>query len=158
MIGDIVLARAIHVLAIVHWIGGVSVVTTIILPRARRIADPAEAVAAFEAFERPFASQARISIVIAGLSGAYMLARMQAWRLLYSASFWWLHLMIAVWLLFAVMIYVLEPLLIHRLFRQAVLRDKDTAFTVAMRLHAAALVAAATAIAAGVLGAAGGFA
>lgn len=158
MINDIALARAVHVLAIVHWIGGVGAVTTIVLPRARKIADPGAAVAAFEAFERPFAFQARISIFLAGLSGAYMLTRMQAWRLLYSASFWWLDLMIAVWLLFAVMIYVLEPLVIHRLFHKAVLRDKDSALKAAMLLHAAALTAAAATIIAGVLGAAGGFA
>ena len=36
---DIALARAIHVLALVHWIGGVAAVTTIILPRARAFAD-----------------------------------------------------------------------------------------------------------------------
>lgn len=158
MIGDLVLARAIHVLAIVHWIGGVAAVTTIVLPRARRIAEPGEAVAAFEAFERPFAFQARISVCLAGLSGAYMLTRMQAWRLLSSASFWWVDLMIAVWLLFAIMIYVLEPLVIHSLFHDVALRDKDAAFTVAIWLHAAALVAAAAAIVAGVLGAAGGLA
>lgn len=157
MIDDVAFARAIHVLAIVHWIGGVAVVTTIVLPRARRIADIGEAVAAFEAFEHPFAFQARISIFLAGLSGAYMLTRMQAWRLLYSASFWWLHLMIAVWLVFAVMIYVLEPLVIHGMFHEAVLRDKDSAFTTAILLHAAALAAAVAAILAGVLGAAGGF-
>lgn len=157
MINDIVLARAIHVLAIVHWIGGVAVVTTIVLPRAKRIADPERAVAAFDTFEHPFAFQARISILLAGLSGAYMLTRMQAWRLLYSASFWWLHLMIAVWLLFAVMIYILEPLVIHRRFHEAALRDKDLMFTVAILLHAAALIVAATAIVAGVLGAAGAF-
>lgn len=53
------LARAIHVMAIVHWIGGIAVVTTIVLPKAKRIADPEQAVAAFEVFEHPFAFQAR---------------------------------------------------------------------------------------------------
>lgn len=156
MIDGVVLARAIHVLAIVHWIGGVAIVTTIVLPRARKIADPSEAAAAFDVFERPFAFQARISVLLAGLSGAYMLTRMQAWRLLDSTAFWWLDLMIAVWLLFAIMIYILEPLVVHRLFHDAVLRNKNSAFTTAILLHAAALTAAAAAIVAGVLGAAGG--
>ena len=39
------LARAIHVLSIVHWIGGVCAVTTIVLPQARRLADADAAVA-----------------------------------------------------------------------------------------------------------------
>ena len=51
MIDDLALARAIHILALVHWIGGVAVVTTIVLPRARELPDAADAVAAFEAFE-----------------------------------------------------------------------------------------------------------
>jgi hypothetical protein len=75
MIDDFALARAIHVLAVVHWIGGVAVVTTVILPRAHALLDAQEAVAAFEAFERRFASQARISILLAGVSGAYMLTK-----------------------------------------------------------------------------------
>jgi len=68
MIDDLALARVIHVLALVHWIGGVAVVTTIVLPRAHALLDAHEAVAAFEAFEQRFASQVRISILLAGLS------------------------------------------------------------------------------------------
>ena len=88
MIDDFALARAIHLLAVVHWIGGVAVVTTIVLPRARALLDAHEAVAAFEAFEQRFASQARISILLAGLSGAYMLTKIGAWNSLQHASFW----------------------------------------------------------------------
>ncbi len=37
---DLILARAIHVAAIVHWIGGVSFVTLMLLPGIRRLAAP----------------------------------------------------------------------------------------------------------------------
>jgi uncharacterized membrane protein len=156
MIDDLALARAIHVLALVHWIGGVAVVTTIVLPRARALLDAKEAIAAFEAFEQRFASQARISILLAGLSGAYMLTELDAWNRFQHASFWWLHLMVAVWMLFALMIYVLEPLVIHRLFHEFALRNKDRTFAVATGLHAIALMISAFAIGAGVVGAHGG--
>jgi uncharacterized membrane protein len=156
MIDGVALARAIHILSVVHWIGGVFVVTTIVLPRAQALRDAREAVAAFEAFERRFASQARISILLAGLSGAYMLTRIGAWNSLQYASFWWLHLMIAVWILFAVIIYVLEPLVLHRLFQEFALRNKDRTFAVAIGLHAIALILAALALGAGVVGAHGG--
>ena len=73
MFDDFALARAIHVLALVHWIGGLSAVTIIVLPRARALADAKDAVAAFEAFERPFAQQVRVSILLVGLSGFYMI-------------------------------------------------------------------------------------
>ncbi|MGD0024001.1 MAG: hypothetical protein ABSC37_05110 [Xanthobacteraceae bacterium] len=156
VIDDLGLARAIHVLALVHWIGGLAVVTTIVLPRARALPNAKEAIAAFEAFERRFASQVRISILLAGLSGAYMLTKLDAWNRFQYASFWWLDLMVAVWMLFALMVYVLEPLLIHRLFHEFALRNKDRAFAVATGLHAVALIISAFAIGAGVLGAHGG--
>ena len=70
---DVALARAIHVLSVVHWIGGVAVVTTIVLPRLRKSLRAEAAIFEFEAFERRFAFQARISILLAGLSGAYLL-------------------------------------------------------------------------------------
>jgi hypothetical protein len=142
MIDDIALARTVHVLALVHWIGGVSIVTTVVLPRARALPDAAQALAAFEAFERRFAVQARVSILLAGLSGLYMLAKYDAWYRFGYASFWWLHLM--------------EPFAIHRWFHDFALRQKDRAFALATRLHAAALLVSAIAIAAGVMGAHGG--
>ena len=156
MIDDLALARAIHVLALVHWIGGVAVVTTIVLPRAREMSDAKDAVAAFEGFERRFAQQARVSILLAGLSGLYILIKLDAWDRFQYASFWWMHLMVAVWILFAFMIYVLEPLVIHRVFHDYALRQKHRAFAVATRLHVIALLISALAIAAGVLGAHGG--
>jgi uncharacterized membrane protein len=156
LIDDLSLARAIHVLSLVHWIGGVSVVTTIVLPNARRLPDAAVAVAAFETFESRFARQARVSILLAGLSGAYMLIKLDAWNRFAHASFWWLHLMVAVWFLFALVIYVLEPFALHRLFHDYALRNKDRAFALATWLHAVALALSALAVGAGVLGAHGG--
>jgi uncharacterized membrane protein len=155
-IDDIALARAVHVLALVHWIGGVAAVTTIVLPRARAIADAEEAIASFAAFERRFAPQARISIGLAGLSGVYMLFRLDAWYRFADAAFWWLDLMVAVWLAFALMIYVLEPLGAERRFGDLARRDPRRAFALAGRMHALALAVATIAIAAGVLGAHGG--
>lgn len=38
---DIALARALHVLAVIHWIGGLSFVTLVVLPFARAAHDPA---------------------------------------------------------------------------------------------------------------------
>ena len=48
----------------------------------------------------------------------------------------------AVDLIFALMLFVFEPLGIHRLFRTYALREKDRAFALASRLHWAALVIA----------------
>lgn len=154
-VDDFTLARAVHLLALVHWIGGVTMVTSIVLPRARTLPDARAAIAAFEMFEGRFAAQARISILLAGLSGFYMLHKLQAWTRLLEPASWWLALMVAVWAVFALMVFMLEPLLVHRLFHSYALRDKDRAFGWAIRLHAVALIASIIAIAAGVLGAHG---
>ena len=155
MIDDLGFARAVHLLAIVHWIGGLAVVTTIILPHARSFPDAGDALRAFEAFERRFAQQVRISILLTGISGIYMLWKLAAWDRFKSLSFWWLDIMVALWILFALMLFVLEPLRTDRLLRFYLLRDKDRAFSVMTRLHWLALGAATLTIAAGSLGAHG---
>lgn len=155
-IDDLALARAIHMLALVHWIGGVAVVTTIVLPRARELPNAEDAIAAFAAFEQRFARQARISIFLAGISGVYMLIKLDAWDRFQHASFWWMHMMVAVWALFALMVFVFEPILLHNLFHKFALRQKDQAFALATIFHLIALLASAIAIGAGILGAHGG--
>ena len=155
MVDDLTLARAVHILALVHWIGGVSAVTTIVLPQARRLGDARAAIDFFEAFERRFVRQVRISIALAGLSGLYMLHALDAWDRFRHASFWWLDLMVAVWCLFATMVFVIEPLVAHRKFNEYAMRDAAGAFALAARLHFVALSVSAIAIGAGVLGAHG---
>src|SRR5262249_3084313 len=152
ILDGLTVARAIHVLAIVHWIGGVSVVTTIVLPHALALGDARAALEKFEAFERPFARQARISILLAGFSGLYMLFALDAWDRVRDPSFWWLHLMVGLWLLFGVVIYVLEPVFLHESFRKLALEDTQRAFGLASYLHGIVLALSAVAIGAGVLG------
>ena len=57
---DVTLARAIHVLAVVLWIGGVALVTTVLLPAVRRFKSPEERIVFFESVEQSFASQSRV--------------------------------------------------------------------------------------------------
>ena len=135
MVDDLTLARAVHILALVHWIGGVSAVTTIVLPQARRLGDARAAIDFFEAFERRFVRQVRISIALAGLSGLYMLHALDAWDRFRHASFWWLHLMVAVWCLFATMVFVIEPLVANRHRRVHTAHDPHHALLVLQRGH-----------------------
>jgi uncharacterized membrane protein len=114
---DATLARAIHVAAVVHWIGGVWFVTLVILPAVRRFAEPARRVAFFEEVEGRFAFQARISTLVAGLSGFFLTWRMEAFdRFLDPGRFWFMHAMVALWAIFTVVLFVLEPLVLHRWF------------------------------------------
>ena len=114
----ITIARALHVAAIVHWIGGVAMVTLVILPAIRRNAPPEQRLPLFEAIEGRFAGQARISTLIAGLSGLYMTHQMNDWDRFLEPGFWWMHAMVAVWLIFTLMLFVAEPLFLHRWFHE----------------------------------------
>jgi uncharacterized membrane protein len=136
---DVTVARALHVLAVVLWIGGVGLVTTALLPAARRFPDPTQRVAIFEAVEKRFGRQAKFSVLLAGLSGLYMLVRMGAWYRFASPSFWWMHAMVLVWLIFASVLFVLEPLVLHRLFAVHARRNPDATLRIVHRLHVALL-------------------
>jgi hypothetical protein len=57
-----------------------------------------------------------------------MIMKLDGWDRFGDASFWWLDLMVVVWVLFALMVYILEPLVIHRLFHDFALRQKHRAF------------------------------
>jgi uncharacterized membrane protein len=117
---DVTVARIIHVLAVVMWIGGVAFVTTVLFPAVRKAEPPERRLAAFARFEGPFAWQARISVGLAGLSGFYMTWRLDAWSRFADPAFWWMGLMVLVWLLFAAMLYVAEPLVVHRKLERAI--------------------------------------
>ncbi|HWG77673.1 MAG TPA: CopD family protein [Steroidobacteraceae bacterium] len=112
--------RALHVVAVVIWIGGVSMVTTVVLPAIRRGELGTDPDGIFPVFERRFAWQARVCVLIVGVTGFYMAWRLVLWSRFESASFWWMHAMVAVWLLFTLMLFVVEPLILrHRLQREA---------------------------------------
>ncbi|MEQ8492908.1 MAG: hypothetical protein RLW42_01685 [Gammaproteobacteria bacterium] len=113
MIVDLVIARAIHVLAVVHWIGGVSLVTLAILPGLRDLDPASERLALFERIEGRFGSQAKVSVTLAGLSGFWLTWRLDLWARFAEPGYWWMHAMVAVWLLFTVVLFIAEPLFLH---------------------------------------------
>ena len=55
--GDWILARVLHVLGVVLWIGGLAMVTTVLLPASRRLAAPEQRVEFFERVEGRFAAK-----------------------------------------------------------------------------------------------------
>jgi uncharacterized membrane protein len=151
---DVTVARALHVLALIHWIGGVGFVTSVVLP-AVAVIDPARRLAMFEAVEARFSSQVRISVPLAGLSGLYMVDRLDAWDRFLQPAGWWLSAMVLVWLMFMAILFVVEPFVLRAWFRQRATTDPDGTFRLAQRAHSALLSAVAVTAAAGVLGAHG---
>lgn len=152
---DLTFARALHVVSIVHWIGGVAFITLVLLPAVQRLAAPGRRASLFEEIERRFAVQARISTLIAGLSGFWMTARLDAWSRFADHRFWWMHAMLGLWAIFTLILFVLEPLVLHRWFMARAERDPEATFALIQRLHVALLSASAVTVAAAVLGAHG---
>lgn len=106
---ELVFARLLHVLGVVLWIGGVAMVTLVLLPTLMRMSSMSEAMTFFQQFRRRFAAQARISTLIVGISGFYMVYELDAWQRFLQWQYWWMHAMVAIWLLFSVMLFVQEP-------------------------------------------------
>jgi uncharacterized membrane protein len=152
---DIEIARALHVLFVAHWIGGVAFVTLVALPLARSKAEAGAGWALFETIENRFAVQVRWSIPLAGLTGLWMTWRLDLWGLFPNPSFWWLDAMVLVWTLFMLLVFVIEPLAHHRLSSLAA-RDPASALRRVFRAHVILLAAAAITIFGAVAGAHGG--
>jgi len=127
---SLALARVIHVVGIVFWIGGVAFVTTIVIPALRRLPSGEERLRA----------------------GVYMVQGLDAWGRYLDLSFWWFHLMTLVWLVFTVVLFVLEPLFLNRWFKSFAERDSDRAFRLLHRFHVLLLTVSLIAIAGAVAG------
>ena len=111
---DMTLARILHVIAIVGWIGGVWFVTFVVMPALSRSEAPETRLAAFHRIESGFAPQARIWVLLAGASGFWMTHRADLWSRFADLHFWWMHAMLALWTVFALMLFVIEPLFLHK--------------------------------------------
>ncbi len=149
---DVTIARSLHVLAVVFWIGGVAFVTTVLLPATRALSAPGERLAFFDNIERRFAWQARFSTMLVGVTGFYMLVRLDLWDRFLSVAYWWMHAMVAVWLLFTLMLFVAEPLFLHRWLRRRAAVEPESSFRFVVRLHRLLLFLSAITLLGAVLG------
>ncbi|MGH8146532.1 MAG: hypothetical protein ACREPY_09375 [Rhodanobacteraceae bacterium] len=141
---------AVHVLSVVWWVGGVAMVTAVLLPMFNRLPGD-ERLGRIKQLEARFANQARVAVVLVGITGFWMLGLTGGFARLQFAYGWWIDLMLLVWVLFVLMLFVAEPL---RLPAKIGLIHKPHAFLV---LHAVLLALALAAIFCGVIGARGGF-
>jgi uncharacterized membrane protein len=132
---ELFVARILHVIGVVLWIGGVAMVTTVLLPATRRLKSPDERVQFFERMETGFARQARWTVLITGFSGFYLAYLLDAWDRFRQPNYWWMHAMVLIWAVFTLMLFVLEPLWLHRWFEHSARRDPEKTFKLIQRLH-----------------------
>ena len=127
----LVIARALHVVAVVAWIGGVAFVTTVLIPAIRSTQSAENRLDLFEVLEGKFGFQAKFTTLLTGLSGFYMLHVMNLW----ASMHWWIYLMIIVWAIFTIVLFILEPLFLHKWFHQQAEKNNEQAFVVLQIMH-----------------------
>jgi len=152
---SLTIARALHVVSVVHWIGGVTLVTLVLVPALARVAEPERRLALYEAIEGRFARQARVSVLLAGITGFYMTDLLAAWDRFLDPGYWWMGAMVLLWAAFAFVLFIGEPLFLHAWFRRKATRDPETAFRLLYRGHLAMVVLGLGTVVAAVLGAHG---
>ncbi len=155
MIDDIEIARALHVLFVAHWIGGVAFVTLVALPLARSCADASKGWALFEQIESRFAAQVRFSIPLAGATGLWMAWRLDLWGLFANPAFWWMDAMVLLWALFMLIVFVIEPIA-HRRIAAMAAEDPAALLVRLSRAHRVLLAAGIVTMLGAVAGAHGG--
>ena len=129
------LARILHIVAVVVWIGGVALVTTTVLPAVRAGEVGSDWLGAFRTIERRFIGQARVAVIIVGVTGFYMVVQADLWDRFGAAEFWWMHAMIFVWLVFALELFVAEPFILHRVFEKWAANRPDRTFAWLQAAH-----------------------
>ena len=154
---EFALARVIHILAVVLWIGGVAMVTTVLLPAIKRMDSTEDRISLFERLESRFAWQAKITTLLTGLSGFYMMYVLDAWHRYTQISFWWVHAMTLVWVIFTLVLFVFEPLILHRWFHNQAREQPTKTLGLVHRFHVVLLTISLLTIAGAVAGSHGWF-
>ncbi len=147
-----IIARVLHVLAVVIWIGGVAMVTMVVIPAVRKFSKKEEQIDTFEQIEGRFSLIAKITTTLSVLTGLYMLWELNAWDRYLMIKYWWIHLMTIVWLLFTVVLFILEPLLLGKVFRKYAEENPARTFGFIQRVHWLLLTLSLVAIAGAVAG------
>ena len=150
----ITITRALHLIAIVHWIGGLAMVTLVILPGIMRMPQERK-LETFLAIEERFAGQAKVSVTVAGLTGLYMVHGLVAWERFLDPGYWWMHAMVLVWAIFTFTLFAAEPLFLHAKVARMAECDPAATFSLMLRTHRILLALATVTVGGAALGAHG---
>jgi hypothetical protein len=69
------------------------------------------------------------------MSGLYMIYRLDLWTRFAMAAFSWMHAMVGLWLLFSLMLFIAEPLFLHRWFIVHASSAPESTFCLIRGLH-----------------------
>lgn len=147
------LARIAHVVGVVAWFGGVWFVTVVVMPAISRNQPPEQRMEAFHQIEGRFAPQASAWVLLTGASGFWMVWKMDLWWRFADPAYWWMWAMLLLWTLFMLMLFIIEPFVIHP--RMKARDDGGRTFRRMQRMHIILSLAGLITIAGAVAGAHG---
>ena len=64
-----------------------------------------------------------------------MIYELDAWERYLELKYWWIHAMTIVWILFTVVLFVLEPYLLNRLFKKYANENPGKTFSFIQKFH-----------------------
>lgn len=115
----------IHVIFVVLWMGGVGFVTIVLFPMIARTHQPLEKVLLFQRIEHRYAKLARLYAIIVGATGFVNLYYMGGLKLLFTGYGWGITVMFLVWIMWMVLLFGLEPIVIRRILKEAQIGNMD---------------------------------
>jgi putative copper export protein len=138
-----VIALTIHVVSIIIWIGGVAFVTMVTFPMILRVDNSLEQVLMFQGVEHRFAGIAKVMVILAGVTGLYLINIKGT-----SIGVW---IMIFVWAFYASLLFGLEKMIFKKIFSKPSGKD-DTrkVFVILQTFHWFVLGLSFLAVAAGI--------
>ncbi|MEO5361294.1 MAG: hypothetical protein H7843_12755 [Nitrospirota bacterium] len=125
---------AVHIVSVVVWIGGVVFVTIVVFPIIMRMEDSMEKVMFFQGTERRFASIAKVSVVVAGVTGVLLLQLEQRWGELFTWAGIGPTVMLLLWAMF-VFILLFESSIFNFLFGGTAQHDTKKIFRILTTAH-----------------------
>ncbi len=147
-----IVALVVHLIAVVIWIGGIAAVTTVMFPAMRNCDAIERKISLFHQVERRFRPQARIAWMIVGMSGFYMVGSLNAWSWFAQARYWWMQAMVVLWVVFGLMLFVVEPLVAGPRVERKLATDPAAALARMEALHWTLLVLSLLVIAGAIAG------
>ena len=93
--------------------------------------------------------------LLVGATGFHLTQAWNLWDRFTSPGYWWMHAMVALWAIFTVMLFVAEPLFLHRWLLERARREPEGTFRRIERMHWLLLAASLVTVAGAVAGAHG---
>ena len=145
----------IHLLPVIIWIGGLSFITIIVIPMLISWDDPLQKVLTFQRIEHRFAPVARIYNIITGVTGFVMVYLTGWYKLYHTAKGLPLLIMTIIWLVWFVMLFGLEPLIVKkmldRMVKSGVKMEIEAVFSRMNKMHWVLLLLSLVASTAGII-------